>query len=106
MQGLSRLVHGDGYPETWIFQDEKEFHALERIISPKTKNQKLKAIIKQGLRPSCISIDGGQTQKANIPPDWPSATFTPDTAYVLYLFRVDREGGRMGRQPGRVLQKN
>lgn len=93
IQGWDRLIHGSGYPNSWIYHDEPEFRALEKIINPRTKNPKLQAIIKEGIHPSLITIDGGRTQKANIPEEWPFSTFTPDTALILYVYGITREGG-------------
>lgn len=84
IDGYNRLVSGKGYPEGWIFKDEKDFFPLYKFIIDNTKNEKVLALEDQGFEPSLITIDGGGVKKWIAPEDWPDpASTAPETQIIL-----------------------
>lgn len=94
LAGWNKLLNGDGYPKAWIYQDEKEFKPLKRIINHNTINPKLRKILDEGYEPTIIVIDGGLAQKELVPKDFPQSIFVPDSAYIMYLFETFPKSGK------------
>lgn len=99
IQGLQRLKSASGYPNAWIYNDEtdnKHFAALEKRITKNTQVEKIRKVLTEGHRPSCIVVGGNPISISGIPPEWEQAqkyTFLPDHS-VLYLYGVTRDGGQ------------
>lgn len=98
IEGLNRLKSASGYPDSWIYNDEKDlalFTALEKRISKKTQVERVRKVLTDGHRPSCITIGGGPIPIAGVPPEWESAQKAAYTSAhsVMYLFGVTRAGG-------------
>jgi hypothetical protein len=99
LSGLERLISASGSPISWIYDDEQDravFHALEKRISKRTTEAKVRRALAEGHRPGCITVGGLPMALAGVPDDWPAArkrVYTPSHP-VLYLFDVDRSGGK------------
>jgi len=89
--GWERLIHGNGYPENYIYKDESEFIHLEKVINKNTTNKKIIKLIESKIRPTAISIDGGGAKKHKVPEDWPQTLFIPENSQILYLYSVAEE---------------
>jgi hypothetical protein len=96
--GLKRMRAATGFPQAWIFDDEedrREFSALEARISRKTQVEKIKKVLAEGARPSCILIGGEPIPLAGVSPEWPleyRRVYLPEHS-VMYMFGVTRAGG-------------
>lgn len=99
LEGIRRLKSGKGYPDSWIYNDDKdkkEFNALYRRIKRNTKNAQIKAILKEGHVPSLISIAGEPIVIKGLEPKCP---LEHKISYIgnhpiMLIFNVDRSGGK------------
>jgi hypothetical protein len=102
--GLQRLKHGNGYPETYIYHDEKEFCAMKRSIDRNTRNAQV-AVNNKIQPPSLISVDGGLTRRGPTPPEWPINVDTPESAQIMYIYGQERgKGGGTATWVGSILE--
>ncbi|MCE8032183.1 hypothetical protein [Halomonas sp. MCCC 1A11057] len=65
-------------------------------ISRKTRVEKMRKVLTEGHRPSCITVGGEPIPISGLPPEWESAqkrAYTPAHS-VMYLFNVTRYGGQ------------
>ena len=101
--GLYRLKYGNGYPQTYIYHDEKEFRAMKSFIDSNTKNPQV--AINNKIQPlSLISVDGGLTRRGPSPPEWPINVDTPESAQIMYIYGQERgKGGGTATWVGSIL---
>jgi hypothetical protein len=99
IDGLKRMRAATGFPHAWIFDDEsdkREFVALEQRISRKMQVDKIKKVLAEDVRPSCILIGGDPIALTGIPAEWPleyRRVYLPEHS-VMYMFGVTRSGGK------------
>jgi hypothetical protein len=102
--GLYRLTHGNGYPETIIYHDEKEFRAMRYFIDRYTRHPQV-AINNKIQPPSLISVDGGLTRRGQTPPEWPVNVDTPESAQIMYIYGQEKgKGGGAATWVGSILE--
>jgi hypothetical protein len=99
LEALDRLKSARGYPDSWIYNDNKDielFTALEKRISKKTQVDEIRKVLAEGHQPSCITVGGDPVPIAGVPQAWNSAhkgAYTPAHP-VMYLFNVTRDDGQ------------
>lgn len=98
VEALERLKSAKGFPTSWIYdddQDRKYFAALEKQISRKTKSEKIRHVLSDGIKPSCITVGGEPVSLRGVPNNWEigdQRVYLPRHP-VMYLFGVTRDGG-------------
>ena len=58
IEAVDRIKSGTGFPESWLFNDERDrkiFAALEKRLSRQTKSEKIRQVLSKGIKPSCIA---------------------------------------------------
>lgn len=98
ISGLKRLQTCTGFPNGWIYNDEKdkeEYTALMKIIKENTKSEKLKSILKKESQPSIIITAGDPHILNGIDPKWElhEKAYYSNNHPVMVIFGVSREGG-------------
>lgn len=98
ISGLKRLQTCTGYPDSWIFDDDKdtaEFTALMKSIKSNTKSEKLKTVFKEGHLPTLIVTAGDPYQISGIDSKWnlQEKTYYSSNHPVMVIFGVNRQGG-------------
>jgi hypothetical protein len=98
ISGLKRLQTCTGFPDGWIYDDEKdaaEFTALIKAIKANTKSEKLKAVFKEGHLPTLIVTAGEPYQINGIDPNWNlhEKKYYSNNHPVMVIFGVNRQGG-------------
>lgn len=101
LEGLRRLKSASGFPASWIYsdsEDRKVFDALEKRISKRTTEVKIRKALASGVKPTCITIGGAPIVLNGLPDTWqPGQSRVYTSAHpVVYLFGVERSGG-MGK---------
>lgn len=96
--GLARLSSTKGFPDVIIFNDEKEFQPLLKLIISNTKDQQLHALLKQGELPTAIARLGGPITvpgagEANIDFD---PRFVLDSSPIMVGFHYYKYGAEKG----------
>jgi hypothetical protein len=86
LQGLERLSCGEPHPVGWVYANETEFAALERIIDERTENPVARAEIDSGHHPRVMTAVYGERLETSVPEGYPSTTFVPDTTLVMYVY--------------------
>ncbi len=99
LDGFSRLSSPIGYPEIIIFNDEREFSPLIKLIMSNTSNQEVKNRYKNGKIPTAIVRVGGTlsppgTLDKGFLKDGFDPRFAPDTSPVLVFYNYTRKGPR------------
>jgi len=102
LSGLDRLKCPSGFPKSWIYNedtDKKEFNALYKRIKRNTKNDKVKNVIKEGNKPSLLTIGGNPISLEGILPEWKqeNKAFYSSNHSVLMIFGVTKNGGGKGK---------
>lgn len=86
LYSYERLSSGNGFPISWIYENEFEFKPLRNFIESKTKNSQIKQLKSQGIEPSLITIDGGGIVKWPVPENWPKALKVPPETQIMFLY--------------------
>jgi len=95
IKGLERLQRTTGFPKSWIYNDENDrriFKNLEKRMSRKTKQEKIKNVLSKSFKPSLITTAGNPTPIYGIPDEWPQDEkfFYPDNQPILYIFHPEK----------------
>jgi len=99
LEALFRLSSPKGFPEIIIFNDEREFSPLIKLIMSNTSNQQVKILYKNGKTPTAIVRLGGTLSP---PGAWAKKLpkvdfdprFAPDTSPVIVFYNYTRKGPR------------
>lgn len=98
-KAYERLACGEGYPVSWIYDDDEEFEKVENFLGKRTKNPKLRVVLDQGHRPSLITFGFAGALEGPKPEDWPRNRFIPDTTPIVFVFGVtkgeDKQKGKL-----------
>jgi hypothetical protein len=99
LDGLSRLSSPRGYPEIIIFNDEREFGPILKLIISNTENKEVKILYRSGKVPTAVVRLGGtlsppgawdeRLPKVDVDP-----RFVPETSPVLLFYNYGRGGIR------------
>ena len=102
---LDKMLNGDGYPEAWIFYNEKEFEPLIKRIKKHTNNDILKTSFNNGYFHYVISIEGSLIQRSTAPDDYfPQKYFIPSYSYVMVGYKERTQSLLDSIATGKVLK--
>ena len=90
LEYYQRLLHGNGYPKSFIYDDEVGFKVICSYIEEKTSNHQIHKLSSQGFEPTLITIDGSGSKKWPTPKDWPDAITFPIDAQILFLYGMKK----------------
>lgn len=103
-QGITRLSSTKGYPKIIIFDDEKEFKPLWKIIRYNTRDDITLSKYRDGKIPTAIVRLGGTLTVpyvGEMPEDGPDPRFVPDSSPVLVFYNYKR-----GVEPDQSVPKD
>jgi len=102
-QGIARLSSTKGYPEIMIFNDEKEFLPLWKVIQTNTRNDITLSMYRDGKIPTAIVRLGGTLTApvGEMSEHGPDPRFVPDSSPILVFY-----GWKRGVGPDKSVPKN
>jgi hypothetical protein len=94
-QGISRLSSTKGYPEIIIFNDEKEFLPLWKVIRSNTRDDIILSRYREGKIPTAIVRLGGTltVPVGEMPKGGPDPRFVPDSSPIFVWYNYKRGVG-------------
>ena len=103
-KAVERIDNGGGYPNSWIYNDQKDaedFEALLRLAKKYSHNKAIVKRIRQGESPSLIIPAGEPDLIKGVPDSWPQEEryFYSDNHPVLLFFNFNRFDAQKGIGP-------
>jgi len=94
-QGIERLSSTKGYPEIIIFNEEKEFLPLWKVIRSNTRDDITLSRYREGKIPTAIVRLGGTLTApvGEMPKDGPDPRFVPDSSPIFVFYNYKRGVG-------------
>ncbi len=94
-QGIARLSSTKGYPEIIIFNDEKEFLPLWKVIRSNTRDNITLSRYREGKLPTAIVRLGGTltAPAGEMPEDGPDPRFVPESSPIFVFYNYKRGVG-------------
>jgi len=94
-QGIERLSSTKGYPEIIIFDDEKEFLPLWKVIRSNTRDDITLSRYREGKIPTAIARLGGTLTApvGEMPKGGPDPRFVPDSSPIFVFYNYKRGVG-------------
>jgi hypothetical protein len=97
-EGIARLSSTKGYPEIIIFNDEKEFQPLWKVIRSNTRDDITLSRYRDGKIPTAIVRLGGTIEVPGVPvvempEDSPDSRFVLDSSPILVFYNYKRGAG-------------
>lgn len=100
-QGIALLSSTKGYPEIIIFNDEKEFLPLWKVIRSNTRDDITLSMYRDGKIPTAIVRLGGTLTApvGEMPEGGPDPRFVPDSSPILVFYNYKRGIGPVQSVP-------